>query len=118
MSDKTGDSPISGIFDGSGNATPSGRGSSGHVLAITARDIFAQLLANGRRLGTVVAQAAVELRELRGVVAASAVGGVEPGLDRSREKTEHDGCEGDQERDHQLHQRDGLGDRCFSGRRE
>ncbi len=43
-------------------------------------DVSTQLLANVRRLGTVVAQATVELRQLRGVVAASAVGGVEPGV--------------------------------------
>ena len=99
MSDKTGDSPISGMFDGSGTTTPTGRGSSGHVLAMTAATYPRNCSRNGRRLRTVVAQAAIELRELRGVVAASAISSVEPGLDRGREKTEHDGCEGDKEGD-------------------
>ena len=94
---------------GSGKATPTGRGSSGQVLAMTAATYPRNCSRMVAVSGTIVAQAAVELRKLRGVVAASGIGGVEPGLDRGRKKPKHDGRERHQERDHKLHQRDGLG---------
>ena len=63
--------PRAAFSTGREKKRPWAGGSSGQVLAMHRRDISAQLLAHVRRLGPVVAQAAVELGKLRGSLAAS-----------------------------------------------
>ena len=56
------------------------------------------------RLGTIVAQAAIELREVRRVVAPRGIGSVETRLDRGGEEAENDRSEGDEQRDNELNE--------------
>ena len=87
---------------------PAGRGSSGHVLAIAAQHSCA-IVPEWARCRDRSRAGNGRTAPLRSVVAASAIGVVEAGFDRGRQKTEHDGGEGHEEGDHQLHKRDRIG---------